>query len=97
VLTLLCRGHRLDPEQAVCHNIFSEFYCMIFRRPDLHDDIRSVWGKVRDHPSRLPGLMRDVARQVKRLKWKWIAPSKFQTASGTVIDLETMGQEEFLH
>ena len=97
VLTLLCRGHRLDPFQAVTHTCLSHFHRMVARRPDLHNDIQEVW-LLRDGKNKsVPGPLAEVKRQLARLKWTWPRPFTFQTPDGTILDLRTIGSGDLMH
>ena len=77
VLTLLVRGHLVDPEQAAAFQSMLMLRRSLCKMPESHGVFYSVWSSYSVGRDRVPGPIGIVCKVVSRLGWKWEEPLQF--------------------
>eukprot|EP00660_Eupelagonema_oceanica_P019749 gene19749-biopygen33098 len=103
VLTLLGRGHRLDPAQAAALRRVTTLQRMLLRRRELRTVLERAWGKrcgggaPPPPPAGGVGPVACLLATLKKLGWSWPRPTELRTARGETLDLLEVTEGRLAH
>ena len=86
VLTLLCPGHRADPNQAIACQCLTMLRRMLVARPELTEIVEACWSATQGRSDQtVPGPIGLVRAAAAKLGWEWVWPWAFRMACGRVV------------
>eukprot|EP00660_Eupelagonema_oceanica_P019687 gene19687-biopygen9550 len=100
VMTLIARGHRLDPVQALPYRRVLALRRLLMLRPELLPLVRRAWEyeRVQKHGrDPVPGPVGCVRASLARLGWTWPRPEVLRTATGMELDLGEVHEGRLEH
>eukprot|EP00664_Eupelagonemidae_sp_cell27_P001926 gene1926-9544_t len=97
VLTLMARGHRLDPDQQVPCECLGALRRMVDRRAELRGSIERTWRARQQPDAEVPGPLGRVRRVAQQLRWAWTSPWMFRTADGRELCYPRMSEGAWMH
>ena len=97
LFTLLCPGHRLDPQQACIYRRLTTWKKMVDRRADLLFVLIEMWRPNFGRTFEVCGPMALIGRALASLGWQWLGPFLVANADGSTTDIRHVDREKWQH